>query len=73
MLGQRVAAELLHRVAFGELHNPQQIAFQMSPAELRLAGVILQVGAETVAAQDTWNTAPSRRVKTALPRVAATV
>src|SRR5580658_11101137 len=53
MLGQRVAAELLHHAALGEFHNPQQVAFQMSPAELRLAGVILQVGAETVAAQDT--------------------
>jgi hypothetical protein len=32
---------------------PQQVAFEMSPAELRVAGVILPVGAETVAAQDT--------------------
>lgn len=52
MLGQGVAAELLHGAAFGELDDPQQIPFQMSPAELRCARVILQIGAEAVAAQD---------------------
>src|SRR5260370_24391493 len=52
MLGQRIAAEPLYRAALGELHDPQQIAFQVCPAELRFAGVILQVRAETVAAQD---------------------
>src|SRR5260370_2511016 len=52
MLGQRIAAEPLYRARLGELHDPQQIAFQVSPAELRFAGVILQVRAETIAAQD---------------------
>src|SRR5713226_3558991 len=52
MLGQRIAAESLHSAALGELHNPQQIAFQVGPAELRFTGVIFQVRAETVAAQD---------------------
>src|SRR5712692_850460 len=53
VLSQSVAAESLHRTALGELHNPQQVAFQVSPAELRMAGVILQVRTETVAAQHT--------------------
>src|ERR1700733_13394900 len=52
MLGQRVAAESLHRATLGKLHNPQQVAFQMRPTELCFAGVILQVRTETVAAQD---------------------
>ncbi len=52
MLGQGVAAEPLHGTAFGELGDPQQIAFQMSPAELRCARMILQIRAETVAAED---------------------
>src|ERR1035438_1659021 len=52
MLGQRVAAESLYRVVLGELHNPQQISLQVRPTELRFAGMILQVRAETVAAQD---------------------
>ena len=51
LLGQRIAAKSLYRTALGELHNPQQISFQVRPAELRWAGVILQVRAETVAAQ----------------------
>jgi hypothetical protein len=29
MLGQRVAAEALHRAILGELHNPRQIALQV--------------------------------------------
>jgi hypothetical protein len=37
MLGQRVAAESLHRAVLGELHHPQQIAFQVRPAELSAA------------------------------------
>jgi hypothetical protein len=49
---QRIPAESLHHAAFGELHDPQQIASQMSPTELRLTLVILQIRAETVAAQD---------------------
>ena len=73
MLGQRIAAESLHRAALGELHDPQQIAFQVSPAELRLAGVIFQVGAETVAAQDALEHGSQQAVNTSLPRVAATV
>src|ERR1035441_9988363 len=51
MLGQRVAAESLYRVVLGELHNPQQISLQVRPRELRFAGMILQVRAETAAAQ----------------------
>src|SRR5271157_3329570 len=51
MLGQRVAAESLYRAVLGELHNPQQISLQVRPTELRFAGMILQVRAETVAAQ----------------------
>ena len=53
MLGQRVPAKLLHDAALGKLRNSQQIAFEMRPAELGRARVILQVRAETVAAQDT--------------------
>jgi len=52
MLGQPIAAESLHRARLGELHDSQQIAFQVSPAEWPLAGVVLQVCAEAIAAQD---------------------
>jgi hypothetical protein len=54
MLGQRVAAESLYRAVLGELHNTQQISFQVRPTELRFAGMILQVRAETVAARASW-------------------
>jgi hypothetical protein len=73
VLGQRVAAESFHRAALGELHNPQQIAFQVRSAELRFAGVILQVCAETVAAQDALEDGSQQTHQHSLPRVAATV
>src|SRR6202007_3016665 len=60
MLGQRIAAESLHRAAFGELDNSQQVALQVRPAELRLAGVIFQVRTETVAAQDALEHSPQQ-------------
>ena len=34
---QRIPAELLGRGLFGEIQNAQDVPFQMSPAELRLA------------------------------------
>ena len=73
VLGQGIAAESLHRARLGELHDSQQMALQVGPAELRLAGVILQVRAEAVTAQDAPEDGASGRVRTSLPRVAATV
>src|SRR5215831_7075568 len=52
VLGQGIAAESLHRATLGQLYHPKEIAFQVRPAELRLTGVILQIGTETIAAQD---------------------
>ena len=60
MLGQCVPAESFYRAVFGEVHNPQQIALQVSPAELRFAGVIFQVRAESVAAQHTPENGPQQ-------------
>ena len=60
MLGQRIAAESLHRARFGELQDSQHIAYQVGPAELRLAGVIFQVRAETIAAQDATEHLPQQ-------------
>ena len=52
LLGQGVATELLHCATLGELHDPQQITFQVRSAELGRALVILQISAEPVAAQN---------------------
>ncbi len=49
MFGQRIAAKSLHRATLGKLDDPQQIALQVGPAELRFAVVVFQVGAEAVA------------------------
>jgi hypothetical protein len=51
MLSQSVPAESFHGAALGQIQDAQEIAFQMSPAKLRFAGVILQIGAKTIAAQ----------------------
>src|SRR3974390_1977600 len=52
MLGQRIATESFHRAGLGEFQHAQEIPFQVRPAELSFALVILQIGAEPITAQD---------------------
>ena len=51
MLSQRITAESLHRAALGELHHPQQISFQVRPAQLAPLGWVVVVATVAVADQ----------------------
>jgi len=52
MQRQSVSKEPFCSSVLGEIQNAEDVPFQMHPAELRPALVILQVAAEPVAAQD---------------------
>src|SRR5215475_10738401 len=58
MLGESVPAELLHDAVLAQIQHAQESAFQVRPAKLGFAGVILKIGAKTITAQDSLECRP---------------